>query len=344
MFCDDLSFIYNNKIMILYYLFFVLQIFGSDMLLQANTPLRSIRLPDLPIATYSATVLKIANHLYVCGGTYANAKIAPLIQSYDIDTGEWTTLPPAPVFHSESAVINGQLTLIGGHGSLGSKWGVTNHVFTWDEDKKEWVMVVPPMPTERIRPCVVQSGDVVAVLGGRASDDKTPLDTVDVLNTAALRWSGSTSLTLPIPMSAMTACICDGYIYITSGLDHRGYMTNRVWKLPLAVLEKSINVLDCPLECQWVEIEQVPLKRCGLLPASDHPLVLGGYSNPKTSSDIHVFDANVSKWTIVGQCSQVSAKACLLTASRSSFAVLGGCTDLRNAQASLLNTFELYYC
>ena len=91
-----------------------LQIFRSDLLLQDNSTLHSVKLPNLPIPTCNATATIIGNTLYVSGGVCPDRRSDLLVQAYDINTGTWSTLPPSPVYFSESAVINGRLTLIGG--------------------------------------------------------------------------------------------------------------------------------------------------------------------------------------------------------------------------------------
>ena len=322
-----------------------LQIFRSDLLLQDNSTLHSVKLPDLPIPTFLATATKIENTLYVFGGLCPDMESALLVQAYDINTGTWSTLPPFPVYKSESAVINGQLTLIGGGDASTGK--ITNEVWSWHEEEKKWRKTIPPMPTERARHGVVQSGNVVAVVGGLASGVKTALDTVDILNTATLQWTTSHSLKLPIPMWLMKTATCDGHVYITCGWGRPDRPIKRVFTLPLSVLDQAVaeqRVQDNPPQCQWTEVEETPFYRSGLLPISHHPLVVGGHdSSYNSSSIISVFDSSVNRWFNVGHCSVACCRPCLLSVSCSAFIVIGGCTDLKDLKQSSLNTFELYY-
>ena len=323
-----------------------LQIFRSDLLLQDNSTLHSVKLPDLPIPTYHATATIIGNTLYVSGGVCPDVESGLLVQAYDINTGTWSTLPPSPVYYSESAVINGRLTLIGGVDA--STRNITNEVWSWHEEEKEWRKTIPPMPTERFRHGVVQSGNVVAVIGGLASDVKTVLDTVDILNTATLQWTTSHSLKLPIPMWGMKTATCDGHVYIACGAEHSHSPIKRVLKFPLSILDQAVgepHAQDNPPQCQWTEVEETPFNRSGLLPTSHHPLVVGGRDrsyNP--SSIISVFDSSVNKWSNVGHCSVACCRSCLLPVSCcSAFVVIGGHTDPKDPFQSSLNTFELYY-
>ena len=322
-----------------------LQIFRSDLLIQDNSTLHSVKLPDLPIPTCYATATIIGNTLYVSGGGCPDDESDLLVQAYGINTGTWSTLPPSPVYYSESAVINGRLTLIGGVDASTGK--ITNEVWSWHEEEKEWRKTIPPMPTERGRPGVVQSGNVVALLGGRASNDKTVLDTVDILNTATLQWTTSHSMKLPIPMYSMKTATCDGHVYIACGMDPHNRAIKTVLRLPLSVLDQAVakqQVQHNPPQCQWIEVEDTSFYCSGLLPTSHHPLVVGGHnSSPNSSSIISVFDSSVNKWSKVGHCSVACYRPCLLSVSCSAFVVIGGYTHPIDYKQSSLNTFELYY-
>ena len=207
-----------------------------------------------------------------------------LVQAYDINTSTWSTLPPSPVY-CESAVVNGQLTLIGGRDT--SRGKITNEIWSWHEEEKEWRKTIPSVPTGRLCPGVVQSGNVVAVLGGRTSDDKTVLNTVDILNTATLQWMTSHSLKLPISMYSMKTATCDGHVYIACAWDRPDRPVKRVFKFPLSVLDQAVakqQVQDNPPKCQWTEVEETPFYCLGLLPTSHHPLVVDGCDSSLSSS------------------------------------------------------------
>ena len=266
------------------------------------------------------------------------------MQSFDLETATWSTSPPSPVVYSGASVIDGHLTLIGGWDASTRK--ATNQVWSWDEENKEWRNTIHSMPTPRFAPGVVQTSSVVAVLGGLGSD-RTGLSTVDVLHTATLQWTTSPLLKLPLPMRAMSAATCDGHLFIAGGLDRDDLGTKTTFKLSLDLLEQSVakqHIQDDPPQCRWIEVENTPFYRSGLLPTSHHPLVVGGHdSSYNSSSVISVFDSSANKWSNVGHCSVACCRPCLLSVSNSSFLVLGGYTDPKNVCQSLLNTCELYY-
>ena len=146
--------------------------FRSDVLLKGNN-LQSTQLPPLSMPACHATAVVIGGKISVSGGVCVDVKHVQLVQVYDTITTEWTTLPPSPIYNSESTLVNGQLTLIGGGDA--STGEITNSTITWDEEKEQWFPKVPPMPTKRVRPCIIHCNNLMLVAGGKASDNKTLL-------------------------------------------------------------------------------------------------------------------------------------------------------------------------
>ena len=57
-----------------------------------------------------------------------------------------------PLYRSKIALAKGQLTLLGGRNA--DKGGMTDALSTWDEEKKQWLTKLPPIPKIRMRPCI----------------------------------------------------------------------------------------------------------------------------------------------------------------------------------------------
>ena len=90
--------------------------------------LHSVKMADLPIPTYYATSVLIGRNIYLAGGVAPDARSARIVQVYNIDTGKWSTLPPASQCYCEAIAINNNLVLIGGWESSSKK--LTNMVST----------------------------------------------------------------------------------------------------------------------------------------------------------------------------------------------------------------------
>ena len=171
------------------------QVFQTSQLLEDQPTLHLVRLPDLPIAKSSATALVIARNVYVCGGVCGSVVPARVVQVYDLDKATWTKLPPAPQYNSETAAINNQLVLIGGREA--SSGTITNMVSTWTG--QGWQQDIPAMPTKRARPGVTTYNTYLMVAGGKAEDNQTILDSIDVLNTTTRQWYSPANLQLLWP-------------------------------------------------------------------------------------------------------------------------------------------------
>ena len=317
--------------------------FRSDVLLKGNK-LQSIQLPPLPIPTCRATAVVIGGKIYVSGGLCVDYEDDQLVQVYDTITAEWTTLPPSPICCSESTLVNGQLTLIGGTDASTRKF--TNSTITWDEEKKQWFPKVPPMPTKRGRPCIIHCNNFMLVAGGTASYFNALLDSVDVFNMDTFQWTTSSSFKLPLPMWAMRASISCGYLYTTSGMNNTTIApnaetaTSEAYKLPV---EEVVNAVTKEQEVKWIRVQNTPNCVSGLVADSDHPIVVGGFDKSlKPTSDVSIYDPTTDKWSNVGQCVRSHLLSCAIAVSSSSFVVIGGCTDPKDHLSPIPN-FELFY-
>ena len=312
--------------------------FRSDVLLKGNK-LQSIQLPSLSIPTRSAIAVVIGGKIYVSGGVCVDVEHAQSVQVYDTITAKWTTLPPSPIYWSESTLVNGQLTLIGGRDASTRK--ITNSTITWDEEKKQWFPKVPPMPTKRVRSCVIHCNNLMLVAGGKASDEKTLLDSVDVFNMDTFQWTTSSSFKLPLTMWHMITSISCRYLYITSGMSTTTAAIREAYKLPV---EEVVNAVTKEQEVKWIRVQNTPNCASGLVADSDHPIVVGGKDKSgKPTSDVSIYDPTTDKWSNVGQCVRPHLMSCAIAVSSSSFVVIGGRTDPLHPQSSLIPNFELFY-
>ena len=285
-----------------------------------------------------ATAIAIGGKIYVSGGACGDVERAQLVQVYDTITAEWTTLPPSPIYHSESTLVNGQLTLIGG---LDASTGeITNSTITWDEEQKQWIPRVPPMSTKRLRPCIFHCNNLMLVAGGKASDDKTLLASVDVFNMDTFQWTTSSSFKLPLPMCSMRTSISCRYLYITSGRSSTTTTTVTAYKLPV---NEVVNAVTKEQEVKWIRVRNTPNWESGLVADSDHPIVVGGFQPGKPTSDVSIYDPATDEWSNVGQCVRPHLESCAIAVSSSSFVVIGGCTDPKDPWSSLIPNFELFY-
>ena len=307
--------------------------------------MQSVKLPDLPIPTCTASAVMINDHIYVCGGFCGDVDLACQVQVYDVNLNVWGTLPHSPQYNSQGVAIDGKLVLIGGC-EAASK-GITNLVSTWTG--QEWQQDLPPMPTKRVRPGVTTYHTFVVVAGGSAKDKQTLLSSIDVLNITTRQWWTPTNLQLPRPMFRMQCTISSAHLCVASA--HISYdvatgastNVNDVWQLPVTALEKVLIPGDDDTPHQWTEVASTPYFNSAILQDTAHIVAVGGNKSGEPKSDIFVYNPDRDVWSKVGQLGVPRARCAVVSLSRTSFIVCGGCTDRINPQNTLLSSVELVH-
>ena len=282
--------------------------------------------------------------MYVCGGGCGDVGLAQVVRVYNIDKATWTQLPPAPQYNSEAAAIDNVLVLIAGREALSH--AITNMVSSWSG--QVWEQNIPALPTKRFRPGVMTYGNYVIVAGGRVEDKQTILSSIDVLDINSRQWQTPANLQLPRPMYSIQMTVCATHMYVASARIRYDAATGKVtysksvWQLPVSTLVKVIENEDrSPL--QWVETAPTPFYNSALLQHTAHPLAVGGDDSIKPTPNIAVYDPRSNKWSTVGQLLEPRVRCAVVSLSRDTFMVCGGCSDARNPLSTLLNTVELVY-
>ena len=220
---------------------------------------------------------------------------------YECSTEEWMQLPSCPYYNSGLAIIDSELTTVGGW----VRAGPTNRLFTLRQ--REWVEVYPPMNTVCSHHVVVSTsdGDYLIAIGGCVSGAATA--TVELFQVKSRGWYKLTDL--PQPLIQPSATICGDLLHVI-GHDRNGYSCSLQslpsnltlsWKpLPPLPVEHStaatlcgqlvliggwqdwspVNSIHQLVEGQWVEIGSMTSGRCWCLavsPSPDRILMVGGW-------------------------------------------------------------------
>ena len=84
--------------------------------------------------------------------------------------------------------------------------------------------------------------------------------------------------------------------------------------------------------------------RSAILQDTAHIVAVAGrdYSF-KPTSDVCVYNPDTNKWSKVGQLSVPRASCAVVSLSKTSFIVCGGCTDTSNARNTLLTSVEVVH-
>ena len=300
--------------------------------------MQSVKLPDLPIPTSTASAIMINSNIYVYGGFCDNVVLARQVQVYDVNHNVWSTLLHTPQYGSQGVAINSRLVLIGGYEAVSE--GITNLVSTWTG--QEWQQDLPPMPTKRGRPGVTTYHTFVVIAGGMAEDRQTLLISIDILNINTRQWWTPANLQLPRPMFDMQCAISNAHLSVVrASISHdvatdTGATVKNVWQLPVTALEKVLITGEDVTPHKWTEVAPPPYFNSAILQDTTHIVAVGGNGNSgEPMSDIFVYNPDRNVWSKVGQLGVPRTRCSVVSLNGTSFIVCGGCTDASDRKALL---------
>ena len=218
------------------------------------------------------------------------------LYQYEYSREKWSDVPPCPYCNSGLAIIDSELTTVGG-GDFGSH--PTNKLFTLRQRK--WVEKYPPMNTACSHSAVVSTsdGDYLIVIGGHDGDDWTA--TVELFQVDNRRWQKLTDLPQPLPRPSATKC---GDQLNVTGIDGNGYSCS------LQALPSSDRPITSPLTLSWTPLPHLPVTGSTAATLCGQLVVIGGLSQ---ANSIHQLVDG--KWVRIG--SMASGRFLRLVASPS---------------------------
>ena len=204
-------------------------------------------------------------------------------------TEKWMELPSCPYMYSGLAIIDSELTTVGG----GDRAGPTNKLFTLRQGK--WVEVYPPMNTARSSPAVVSTSDggYHIAIGGYGSDYRWTA-TVELFHVKSKRWYKLTDL--PQPLTLPSATICGDTLYVTGSYGNS-------YSCSLQSLPSNDRPITSPLTLSWKPLPPLPVEQestaatlCGQL------VLIGGRQGWSRVKSIHqlVEGQSSGQWVEIG--------------------------------------------
>ena len=218
---------------------------------------------------------------------------------YEHSTEKWSDFPPCRYCDSGLAIIDSELTTVGGEDD---SFQFTNELFT--VRKRKWVEKYPPMNTVRDRPAVVSTsdGDYLIVIGG--DDGGRWTATVELFQVKNRRWHKLTDLPQPLPRPSATIC-CDQLNVI--GSDGNGYSCS------LQALPSSDRPITSPLTLFWKPLPHLPVTNSTAATLCGQLVIIGGKQNLSSVNSIHQLVDG--EWVRIG--SMASGRCFCLVASPS---------------------------
>ena len=233
------------------------------------------------------------------------------IYSYSYNKS-FEVLPICPHGLSSLAIINGQLTAIGGS----TYSGYTNKLLSLQINI--WTEIFPPMPTKRCGTTAVTSKEHLIVAGGHESGVRTRrrLAIVEVMDTKTLVWS--TVASLPHPYYQPSGTICGDQLYMLGGCDDKG-RTKSMLTCSLTELLQSSSSSSI-----WHRVADAPVYFSTCAAVNGELLAVGGIDNTKPTAAIHKYSPTTNSWDLISNMPTARYKCLVAVLPTNEMMVVGG--------------------
>ena len=233
--------------------------------------------------------------VYVGGGLADKGEDMCTVMVYEQGAG-WRTLPRYQYCRFAMAVLQDQLTLVGGWESSTEK--VTDQIAVWDS--RQWTYPYPSMPTPRSQSAVVTSIKWLVVAGGDSDGIGIySLTTVEIMDTTIKQWFTTTPL--PVGCRNMTSAIVAEECYLMGGYtDQHSQQNIQVFHVSIsAITSQASQSAITPV--QWHTLPNTPLAWSAALALRGSLLAVGGrHGSENSSSAIHLYQPGSGQWVKVG--------------------------------------------
>ena len=259
-------------------------------------------MPAMPNALPVISSALLENKVYVTGFASEDddrLSIRRQVQVYALDGEYWATVPghpilkPAPNYNVPMAVINGQITLIGGRDAETDK--ITNMVSTWFEIEQQWKQILPPMPTERLESGICYHNSLLLVTGGvLGSTEMIVTSTVDVYNFNTGCWSTPQALQLPKPLRSHHIVVFGGNIYLIGGVTVYATLlvreyNHQAWRAQWSDVEEAVMQPSKPVKSVWTPVASPPVLRPTVITCNNSLYSVGGIKEFSPHKGIYKF-------------------------------------------------------
>ena len=236
--------------------------------------------------------------------------------SYNSTSKKWSKLPKYLYLDSSLAVVNGQLTAIGGCKDWLKKHTYTNKQLSL---RGNWSDVFPPMPTTRRETTAVTSKEHLIVVGGTTGPyDSDKINEVEVMDTKTLVWS--TVASLPHPYSFASATICGDHLYMLGGNDDKGETKSVLTCSLTELLQSSLSSSSV-----WHSVADPQAYWSTCAAVNGQLLAVGGCDESgKAKATIHKYNQRTNTWDHISDMSSARHLCLVVVLRTNEIVVVGG--------------------
>ena len=246
------------------------------------------------------------------------------IYSFQPSKSEWSKLQSSQYQSFGMAVLDYQLTTIGGMAKDQKRTKCLFSLTGGRSSGKKWKELYPPMPTQKVCPASLTTPTHLVVAGGR---DRGELRIVEVMNRNTFQWS-TMAEGLPEPIGYPQMTLCAGSFFISK---HQTVFSCSVEEFLHSCQESSSNDSTASSNngLKWSEVATVPLYSAfSLVSIGGQMLAIGGHDeNDIASGVIQCYDTVTDSWTVVGEMPTTRADALAAFIPNDGLVVVGGWSE-----------------
>ena len=237
---------------------------------------------------------------------YFTSRGSTSVYQYECSTEKWEELPSCPYQNSGLAIIDRELTALGGLDGSHR----TNKLYTLRQGK--WVEKYPPMNTARSSPAVVSTSDgkYLIVIGGSVG---VWTATVELFQVKSRRWHKLTDL--PERLSLPSATICGDQLNVI-GIKANGYSCS------LAALPSSDQPITSPLTLSWKPLPHLPVTGSTAATLCGQLVLIGGSRHTSSANSIHQLVDG--QWVEIGSMTSERYDCLVANSSPDKIIIVGG--------------------
>ena len=228
-----------------------------------------------------------------------------------------------------------QLTVISGKHSTTRKPTTQVTTFTnnrWNND------TYPNLSVARVHPAVVPYHQYVIVAGG-LGDDKTTLDTIEVLNVSSCHWM-IVNTHLPQPMCSISATVCADSFTIVGYTNADDKRSNRTFTIPIGEIisqqqqtQQSLTSSTDKDNTKWHTLAAAPYWRTALVPNTSPPVIIGGSKEGNIVNDITIYDDTNNRWKKMASL-PINCARTTVAVINDCIIVMGGASDTKTYETA----------
>ena len=265
---------------------------------------------------------------------YFNVSGRKTMYSYNLNSELWSRLPDCPNERCSFAVIDNQLTSVGGANS-----GVISDLIGQRSDKLyslkkqsqrlQWIEEFPPMPTKRCLTTSICTPTSLIVAGGDTRWSIASLTCVEVMNRETRQWSVAADM--PGGMYRASGVICGDRLYVGGGVSKSVYscslsdlLQSCQSVLPTAQ-QKSSNTSSV-----WNNLPKAITLGSTLVSLCGQLLAIGGWTggiDERPSKSVYIYKTATNSWEVISEMLVPRHHCLAVTLPTNKVMVVGGGDD-----------------